>query len=201
LRQAAEAAVGSLAAGIDEALIAAAGTAARSLGPERRWIRGLYSGGTLCAEAQVVLRQAGEPISSNAPIPGVAPLDANSPAGHTLIDLGADAYTVGRPHPMIEPAVRVPHLVAALADPAAAIVLVDVVLGYGGHRDPAASIAAAVHRAPAERPLVIASVCGAAGDPQGYDEQIAALRRAGILVASSNAEAAALAVQIIRRDG
>jgi FdrA protein len=194
LREAAVAAVGGHRAAGSSGLADQARAAAAQLGPGRRWIRGLFSGGTLCAEAQVVLKAAGERSCSNAPIPGVAPLQATSVAGHSLIDLGADAYTVGRPHPMIEPAVRTPHLAAALADCAAAVVLVDVVLGYGGHPDPASAVAAVVERAPTNRPLVIASVTGTAEDPQGYDEQAAILRRAGIFVAASNADAAELAV-------
>jgi FdrA protein len=170
-----------------------------TLAPGRRWIRGLYTGGTLCAEAQIVLRQGGEHSVSNVPIDGGYALPGQA-AGHSLIDLGADEYTLGRPHAIIDPAMRTPHLAKALADPSAAVVLLDVVLGYGAHRDPASFIAEAVAAAPGDRPIVVASVCGTAGDPQGYDAQIAKLRAAGIIIGSSNAEAAERALAIVRRN-
>jgi FdrA protein len=166
--------------------------------PGRRWIRGLYSGGTLCAEAQIVLRQAGITSHSNAPIPGGLALPSGALDGHGLIDLGADEYTRGRPHAIIDPAMRRPHLAQALADPSAAVVLLDVVLGYGAHHDPAAAIVETMASAPAERPIVVASLCGTDGDKQGYHPQRARLETAGVIVAASNADAAAQAAAIIR---
>ncbi len=168
---------------------------------ERRWLRGLYSGGTLCAEAQLVLRRAGETVFSNAPIPGARLAPREGCGGHLLLDLGADEYTVGRPHAMIDPAMRLPHLTAALADPDVAIILLDIVLGYGAHPDPAGPVAAAVRGAGGNRPAVIASVCGTEGDKQGLAAQCAALREAGILLADSNADAAETALAILRRAG
>jgi FdrA protein len=170
-----------------------------ALAPGRRWIRGLYSGGTLCAEAQIVLRRAGVPSHSNAPIPGGAALPSGAADGHRLIDLGADEYTRGRPHAIIDPAMRRPHLTQALADPSAAVILLDVVLGYGAHHDPAAAIVEAMAGAPAERPIVIASLCGTDGDKQGYAAQRARLQNAGVAVAASNAEAAEQALAIVTR--
>ncbi|EIC45689.1 membrane protein FdrA, partial [Salmonella enterica subsp. enterica serovar Heidelberg str. 41573] len=55
-------------------------------------------------------------------------LDAD---GHQIIDLGDDFYTVGRPHPMIDPALR-NQLIAGLgAQPQVRVLLVDVVIGFG----------------------------------------------------------------------
>jgi FdrA protein len=193
LRDAAELALG----GRREA--ASAVPAHPALAPGRRWIRGLYSGGTLCAEAQIVLRRAGVPSHSNAPIPGGAALPSGAADGHRLIDLGADEYTRGRPHAIIDPAMRRPHLTQALADPSAAVILLDVVLGYGAHHDPAAAIVEAMAGAPAERPIVIASLCGTDGDKQGYAAQRARLQNAGVAVAASNAEAAEQALAIVTR--
>jgi FdrA protein len=161
-------------------------------------IRGLFSGGTLCAEAQLVLREAGLAIASNAPVPGAQRGAERSP-GNVLLDLGADEYTLGRPHPMIEPTVRVPPLARALAEREVAVVLLDVVLGYGGHLDPAAAIVATIAAAPARRPLVVASVCGTDADPQNRSAQVAKLEAAGVLIAPSNATAAETAVALIAR--
>jgi len=170
---------------------------AAELDPKRRAIRGLYSGGTLCSEAQLVLRAAGEAFWSNAPLPGAA---MQRPAqGHLLMDYGADEYTVGRPHPMIDPTHRSEALREALADPALAVVLLDVVIGYGAHADPAGAVAAVVAAAKAPRPAVVASVTGTDGDPQNRTAQVEKLESAGILVAAANAQAAALALAIARR--
>ncbi len=175
----------------------------------RRWVRGLYSGGTLCAESQVVFRAAGEAVASNTPVPGATAL-ADGDGGHLLIDLGADEYTRGRPHPMIDPSVRDQGLVQALEDPAVGVVLVDVVIGHGAHHDPAGHLAAllAAHRpadgpaaAPADVPVVIASVTGTDDDPQGRTAQAARLEAAGVRLAPTNADAAALALACLRGGG
>jgi FdrA protein len=137
-------------------------------------VEGLYCGGTLCAEAELIFRRAG--------------LD-----GHRFVDLGADEYTRGRPHPMIEPEIRNAHVAKAVADPGVGIVLVDIVLGYGSHDNPAAVLARALNRGK----TVIASVTGTDQDPQGWSRQVAILREAGVTVAASNAQAAELAASIV----
>lgn len=160
-------------------------------------IRGLYSGGTLAAEAQIVLLRAGLSVASNAPVPGAGTLDKNG-AAHRMIDLGDDQYTQGRPHPMIEPAIREEPLRHAFNDPSVGIVLVDVVLGYGAHPDPAGQLVEIMAQLQKlDGPAVIASVTGTEQDPQGYSAQVETLRRAGIVVAACNADAAQLAVSLL----
>ena len=164
-------------------------------------IVGLFSGGTLCAEGQAILRRAGLDVASNAPIPGAALLAPRGgsgppPAGHVLIDLGADEYTAGRPHPMIEPAMRSGALAETLGDASVAVVVLDVVLGTGSHPDPAGPVARALDAAPPDRPPVVASVCGTELDPQDYEAQRRALERAGVFVADSNADSVEAAVRI-----
>ena len=149
-------------------------------------LRGLFCGGTLCAEAQIVLMDHGLKVSSNAPVPGAA----GKGAPHVLLDLGDDDYTRGRPHPMIEPALRSEHLEGALRDKAVGVILLDVVIGYGAHADPAGLIAAVVRKS--KKP-VIASVTGTEADPQVYSRQVKTLRGAGVIVADSNAAAARIA--------
>ena len=155
-------------------------------------IRGLFCGGTLCAEAQIVLMDHGLDVSSNAPVPGAA----RKPSRHRLIDLGDDDYTRGRPHPMIAPELRNEYLAQALKDKDVGVILLDVVIGYGAHPDPAGLLVAALKRT---RKLVIASVTGTEGDPQDYSKQVAALRGAGVIVARSNAQAARFAAAAHRR--
>lgn len=154
-------------------------------------VRGIFCGGTLCAEAQLVFRSKGLAVASNVPIPGASELPGTS--AHTFVDLGDDEYTRGRPHPMIEPAVRDEPLAKALADKTTAVVLLDVVLGWGGHMDPAGHLAATLQDRPGGGPLVIASVTGTDADPQIRSTQVAKLLAVGVTVAPSNAAAAAMA--------
>jgi FdrA protein len=194
LKEAAEAALGkSLPNGFDAASVAA--RHAPRKGASR--IEGLYSGGTLCAEAQFILASAGRRVTSNAAIPGVPSLSLSQSDGdERILDLGADEYTKGRPHPMIDPSVRDEALRAAISNPSIAVVLVDLVIGYGAHADPAGHLAAAAAFRGADAPPIIASVCGTEQDPQVRSVQERCLRDAGILVAPSNADASRLAVAI-----
>ncbi len=157
-------------------------------------VRGLFAGGTFCAEAQIMFRQAGLPVASNVPVPGACSV-ADAKDGHVMIDLGADEFTRGRPHPMIEPAVRDAPLAEAFADPAVGVVLIDVVLGYGAHPDPAGHVARVLTGR--DGPLVVASVTGTDDDPQPRTAQVRALVEAGVIVAESNADAAEIAIRAI----
>jgi len=171
----------------------AAPTAAAGLAASQWAIRGLYSGGTLCAEAELVVARV---------LGGRA-----AEAGHTLVDLGDDEYTVGRPHPMIDFRLRNERIAAAALDPATAVILLDVVLGYGSHPDPAGALVPALQEARARAAsagrsvLVIASVCGTASDPQDLVRQERQLRDAGVRLAPSNAEAARQAALAVRDTG
>ncbi|HEU4367107.1 MAG TPA: acyl-CoA synthetase FdrA [Methylomirabilota bacterium] len=166
---------------------------ARALTPGQRFVRGVYSGGTLAWEAVAVL---------SAQLDGVAPGVLGSGAGHRIVDLGDDVFTVGRPHPMIDGAARRERIAREAADSATAVLLLDVVLGYGAHPDPAGELAPALRAArsasiAAGRGLaIVASVTGTEGDPQTRSAQVAALLRAGALVMDSNAQAARLAARI-----
>jgi succinyl-CoA synthetase alpha subunit len=146
---------------------------------------GLFSGGTLRDEARTVAAAALGEISTEA-----------EAAGHTLIDLGDDEYTRGRPHPMIDHRTRLDFLDRAAADPTVGVVLLDVVLGYGAHPDPAAVLAPAVAAVVSAGAGVVVSLCGTAGDPQGREGQARALVAAGASVMLGNAAAARLAARL-----
>ncbi len=165
--------------------------------PEQRYVRGLFSGGTFCYEAQLVLRELLGVVRSNAPLDKHDALpDPNRSIGHTCVDLGADDFTVGRLHPMLDNDLRVRRLLREAADPETAVILLDVVLGYGAHPDPAGELATAIRQAKADAErsgrylAIVAYVCGVAGDPQGFTEQEEKLRAAGVILAPSNAAAA-----------
>ncbi|MEA2933639.1 MAG: FdrA protein, partial [Variibacter sp.] len=156
-------------------------------------ILGLYSGGTLCAEAQLILLRHGRKVRSNAPVPGALE-SASTEDADLLIDLGADEYTRGRPHPMIDPAARLDQLARALDRREAAVILLDLVIGYGAHPSPTDGIAELVRRSREVR--VVASVTGTEDDPQVRSRQVKILEDAGVTVATSNAEAAGIAAAL-----
>jgi len=166
---------------------------------ERTAICGLFAGGTLCAEAQVIMRDAGLSVASNVPIDGVASFNVETKGGHRLIDLGDDQFTQGKPHPMIDPAVRDQPLADALADPEVGVILMDVVLGYGSHPNPAGHLADTLSALAAEGRLIVASVTGTDEDPQIRARQVDLLKRVGVKVASSNAEAVIAAIDGLNR--
>lgn len=158
------------------------------LRPTQSRIRGLYSGGSLAGEAKLILRAA---------------LGADALRRHEIVDLGDDEFTVGRPHPMIDPRLRNEHLAAAAADPFTAVILLDVVLGYGSNADPAGALGNAIEAARADAArdgrtfAVVASVCGTRRDPQDLGRQQARLAKAGVILAPSNAKAARIAARIV----
>lgn len=173
--------------------------------PRAGALRGLFSGGTLCDEAMVIAAAALGPVASNVPLRPEWALPADLTAtGHAMVDVGDDRLTAGRPHPMIDPTLRLERLAAQAADSAVGVVLLDVVLGHGADPDPAASLAPAVRAARATaaaagRDLaVVVSLCGTAGDPQDRERQASALRDAGASVLLSNAAAARLAVSLVQ---
>ncbi len=165
-------------------------------------LRGLFSGGTLCDEAMAIAVAALGPVASNVPLRPEWALPTDLAAdGHAMVDLGDDRLTAGRPHPMIDPTLRLERLARDAADPSVAVLLLDVVLGHGADPDPAASLAPAIAAARGRRPelAVVVSLCGTAGDPQGRERQALALRDAGASVLLSNAAAARLAVSLVER--
>lgn len=177
----------------------------RRLAPGQRFIRGLYSGGTLCEEAMLILRDEVGGIHSNVPLEeGLRLADPRRSVRHTLIDLGEDFFTRGRPHPMIDPGARNERILREAEDPETAVLLLDIVLGYGAHKDPAGAAAEAVRiaretAARAGRGLAAAaSVCGTERDPQVLSAQEKALREAGVRVFPSNARAARFAAALAK---
>lgn len=157
---------------------------------DRRLLRALYAGGTFAHEATVLLEAQLGVINDDADPPSVkAPVRLGDE--HLILDLGDDRFTVGRPHPMIDPTIRLEMLRAAGEDPRTAVIVVDVVLGHGAAKDPAGDLAPAIGEIAAREhaPLVVAFVVGTAADPQGLERQESALRAAGAHVAISSTAA------------
>jgi FdrA protein len=166
---------------------------------QRRLVRGLFSGGTLCYESLVILSGHLGPVYSNTPLDSNLALPA--PAGsHTCFDLGEEEYTKGRPHPMIDPEARIELLREQGADPDVAAIILDVVIGYGAHDDPASELAPVCAEVTADGgPVVVVYVLGTDGDPQGFDGQRLAFTDAGCVVTETAARASLAAAAIASR--
>jgi len=170
----------------------------------QRYIRGLYSGGTFCYEAALLLDERLADVYSNTPARPQAELtDLWRSHHHTLIDLGDDIFTRGRPHPMIDYRLRNERIAKEAEDPETAVILLDVVLGYGSNADPAGELVPALRRArqiaaQGGRNIVfVGHVCGTDADPQGFDAQTNALTQAGMVLTQSNAQAVRLAASMV----
>lgn len=179
---------------------------AARLTPRQRYVRGLFSGGTFCYEASALLGAALGEVWSNAPVdPRMRLANLHKSRGHTLIDLGDDEFTRGRPHPMIDFRLRNERLLAEARDPEVAVILLDVVLGYGAHPDPGGELAPVLAKARAaarkggRNLALVGFVCGTEEDTQGLARQEKVLRAAGMLLTESNAQAARLAAAIAGR--
>lgn len=169
------------------------------LSPERVAVRGLFSGGTLCYESLVILSEVLGPVYSNTPLDAALGLPAPAQA-HICLDLGEEEYTRGRPHPMIDPEARIELLREHGADPSVAAIILDVVLGYGAHPDPAGELAQVCAEIIAEGgPRIVSYVLGTDHDPQGYADQKQAFERAGCLVTETAARASLAAAAVATR--
>lgn len=185
--------------------LAGKGAGGVGFAPTQRYLRGLFSGGTLAYEAQAILRDYVPRVWANAPL-AKADRIPNSLISqeHTIIDLGEDEFTVGRLHPMLDNELRIRRLLQEAADPEVAVILLDVVLGYGAHPNPASELAPAIAKATAAAEAagrhleVIAVVTGTDEDPQDLAGQIAQLKNAGAWVDTSNEAAVRYAGRILR---
>ncbi|HSJ59051.1 MAG TPA: acyl-CoA synthetase FdrA, partial [Anaerolineae bacterium] len=172
--------------------------------PGQRYLRGLFSGGTLAYEALLILRDYFPAVYSNVPLRPDRRLENPMVSReHTIVDLGEDVFTVGRLHPMMDNDLRIRRLKQEAEDPGVALILLDVVLGYGAHPDPASELAPAIAGArvaaqQAGRHLeVIAVVVGTDEDPQDMAAQVARLEEAGAAVFTSNEEAVRAAAWLL----
>jgi hypothetical protein len=104
---------------------------------------------------------------------------------------------------MIDHRLRNERILKEAGDSEVAVILLDVVLGYGSHPDPASEMVPVIHKAKdladkAGRHLVVVGfVCGTSLDPQDLSKQEAALRDAGVILAESNAQAVRLAAAVV----
>jgi len=178
----------------------------RRFAGRQRFVRGLFSGGSLCEESITVLTGLVGPIYSNTPMDPKLKISGLQPGrGNMCIDMGEEEFTKGRPHPMIDPRQRQERILREAKDASVTVILLDVVLGYGAHPDPAGALVPFIEeaRATAERRgryiSFVASVVGTEEDPQSFSTQVRKLEDAGVVVMPSNAQAARMASLIATR--
>ncbi|GAA3482411.1 acyl-CoA synthetase FdrA [Streptomyces yanii] len=176
------------------------------LKPEQRFVRGLFCGGTLCDESMYAMLESGDDVWSNIQKDPERRLTADSPStGHTFLDFGDDDFTNGRPHPMIDPSLRLARLVEEAKDPEVAAVVMDFILGFGAHEDPVGVTLPAIEQAKtiaaeAGRHLeIVGYVLGTDLDTPAPADQIAALQAAGVTVTRSSTETGQFARAIARK--
>lgn len=177
-------------------------TLTNRLSGSQKYVRGLYSGGTFSYEAMILLTEMLGPIHSAAPLASEQKLDDPwQSREHTVLDLGGDVFTRGRPHPMIDHRLRNERILQEAMDPETAVILLDIVLGFGSHENPAEDLAVAISEArratTTNEPIFIGFVCGTKNDPQNLEKQETMMSEVGVLLMESNAQAARLAGDII----
>ncbi len=169
---------------------------------DKKTIKAYYSGGTLANEAAMLIKDAMNCEVPPEDIEGyMLQLD-----GNVVVDLGDDAYTQGKPHPMIDPAKRIECMQEAVDDESTGVVLLDIMLGYGSHADMAGSLIPTIKDLQAKadaagrKVFFIATVCGTRRDYQGYDDAVNKLKEAGVIVCENNKLACRTAIRAIGRD-
>ncbi len=179
----------------------------RNWSQEQKFLRGLFAGGTFCYQAQQILEEAGFTLYSNAPLnPRYKLARVEESRAHTLIDMGDDAFTLGRPHPMIDGTMRYQRILAEGQDPAVAVILLDFILGFNASTDPAGELLEAIVVTKKNRKeqggelTVVASICGTESDPQDISRQREMLENAGVIVFESNARAALFCSELLNNE-
>ena len=176
----------------------------KSLNSQQKYFRGLYCGGTLCAEALSILRTDFINIKSNvSKVESEKLSNYDNYKGNVLLDLGEDEFTSGKPHPMIEPSLRLDRLISEANDPEVGVILLDFELGYGSHEDPVGVTLHAIREsnrianANGRKLIFVAYICGTDFDKQNYETQRMMLENEGVIVVDSNTDAANLVIDLL----
>ncbi len=173
--------------------------------PEQKYLRGIMAGGTYTYQTQQVLRSAGIISYSNAPLDKKNKMEnPDHSCENSIVDMGDDHYTQGKPHPMIDGTERKRRILLESRDPQVAVLLVDFILGYGASMDPVGDLLNSIIEA--KRNVkdsggflsVVANICGTGGDPQDLNLQRKMLIEAGVVVFNSNADAAQFCAELIK---
>ncbi len=172
---------------------------------EQKYLRGLFCGGTLCEEALIIFKeQIGDVYSNMSSKEKFQLKDSMTSYMNTVIDMGGDEFTVGRPHPMIDFSLRNRRILKEAEDPEVAVILFDVVLGYGSNMEPAQELVPVIMQAAKSAVKTgrdisfVCSITGTVHDPQDRKDVEKRLKEAGVHVMESNAAACELSGLVIK---
>jgi succinyl-CoA synthetase alpha subunit len=169
-------------------------------GGPQKYLRGLFCGGTHAEESALILHAMGVPVHANLPLACCSQLESpEKSVEHSIIDMGDEVFTKGKPHPVIDPSIMKERIIIEGEKPETAVLLLDVLCGYGAHADPAGvllpsltQVKETARRQGRDLPIIV-SLCGSDKDPQNVREQKRLLEKAGATVIRSNPRAAYLA--------
>lgn len=176
------------------------------LAPGQKYVRGLFCGGTLCDEAMFAALASYDDVYSNIQKDPAYVLGATDASReHTFLDMGDDDFTDGRPHPMIDPSLRLQRLVQEADDPEVGVIAMDFVLGFGAHEDPVGVTIPAIEEAQAKAAArgqhleILGYVLGTDLDTPAIAGQVAQLEAAGVTIASSSTNLGLLAREFVAK--
>ncbi|MGC5326411.1 acyl-CoA synthetase FdrA [Brevibacillus sp. SYSU BS000544] len=180
----------------DAQIISIAREESQKLQKGQKYIRGLFSGGTLAYECLFILEEKFELVESNLSKKHKVK-NIQSLTSHTTIDFGEDEFTVGRAHPMIDPTLRHEVFEKTLNNKETAVIVLDIVLGYGANLQPQKTFVETLKQYKGQYVSVIANICGTDEDPQDYETIVNELENAGVIIMPSNQTATKLALRIV----
>jgi FdrA protein len=174
---------------------------AASLAKNRKYFRGLYTGGTFAEEALMTFCDIAPEITlytnrDNTKY-AVALATHKHSEKHTLLDMGDLDFTAEAPHTVFNPAQRVQRVKQEIADPSVGLIAMDIILGPGVAPDPASCYVTLIQEHP--EIAFVFTVCGSKEDPQGKYKIREMLQSAGAIVADSNYESARLCAKIFQQ--
>lgn len=182
-------------------------TLSKNLKPSQKYVRALYTGGTLMYESLLIYNDLiGRNVYSNAPLDLRYKLvDPYKSYMNTVVDLGEEEFTAGRAHPMIDPTIRKLRLIEEAKDPEVAVITMDFVLGYGAHPDPVGAMQEAIIEAKrvaendSREIVMMAHICGTDADPQNSSIQEGKLKSLGVTIFPTNALMAFASALVAKR--
>lgn len=176
--------------------------------PEQQYLRGIFAGGTFCYQTQQIFQESGLIVYSNSPLDSRFKLiHPDQSQKNTLVDMGDEFYTLGRPHPMIDGTLRNQRILTESRDPEVAILYLDFILGYNASSDPVGELLDGIIQAKQAAAVrgshltVVASICGTEDDPQDLNFQANLLKEQGVYVFRSNARAALFCANLLPKRG
>lgn len=176
------------------------------LTPEQRYVRGLFIGRDLCAEAMYLAMEKYEDVYSNIHPDPARRLDVGSAsAGHTFVDFGeADAHDDAAGNS--DPALRVARFIQEADDPETGVVALDFILGTDAHDDPVGGMLPVIREAK-ERAAgrgrhleIVAYVLGTDLDTPNLADQVGRLEAASVTIASSSANTGLLSREFVAKE-